>query len=51
MLLGLSLGFSTIGLLLTGALAVLWFFKARHEERLLQERFPQYAEYRRTTWF
>jgi protein-S-isoprenylcysteine O-methyltransferase Ste14 len=48
---GFSLAFSAWGLLLTGLLAVLWFFKSRHEEALLLERFPEYAEYRRETWF
>ncbi|HEY8192808.1 MAG TPA: isoprenylcysteine carboxylmethyltransferase family protein [Gaiellaceae bacterium] len=48
---GLSLVFSAWGLVLTGVLAVFWIAKARHEERLLLERFPDYAEYRRTTWF
>jgi len=48
---GLSLVFSAWGLALTGALAVFWISKARHEERLLLERFPEYAEYRRRTWF
>ncbi|HEU6445564.1 MAG TPA: isoprenylcysteine carboxylmethyltransferase family protein [Gaiellaceae bacterium] len=50
-LLGFSLAFSAVGLLLTAGLAVLWVFKARHEERLLEERFPGYAEYRRATRF
>ncbi len=48
---GLSLAFSGWGLLLTGVLAIFWIAKARHEERLLLERFPEYAEYRRRTWF
>jgi protein-S-isoprenylcysteine O-methyltransferase Ste14 len=48
---GFSLVFSAWGLPLTGLLAVLWFAKARHEEVLLQERFPDYAEYHRETWF
>jgi protein-S-isoprenylcysteine O-methyltransferase Ste14 len=48
---GLSLVFSVWGLALTGVLAVFWFFKARVEERYLLERFPEYADYRRRTWF
>jgi protein-S-isoprenylcysteine O-methyltransferase Ste14 len=30
---------------------VFWIAKARLEERLLTERFPEYAAYRRRTWF
>jgi protein-S-isoprenylcysteine O-methyltransferase Ste14 len=48
---GLSLAFSAWGLLLTAALGAFWVAKARLEERLLLERFPEYAEYRRRTWF
>jgi protein-S-isoprenylcysteine O-methyltransferase Ste14 len=48
---GLSLVFSVYGLALTAVLAVFWIAKARLEERLLSERFPQYAEYRRRTLF
>ena len=48
---GLGLVFSVYALALTAALAVLWVFKARHEERLLAERFPEYADYRRRTVF
>jgi protein-S-isoprenylcysteine O-methyltransferase Ste14 len=48
---GLSLVFSVYGLALTAVLAVFWFFKARLEERLLVERFPEYADYRNRTWF
>ena len=48
---GLSLVFSAWGLLVTAALAVFWVAKARHEERLLLERFAEYAEYRRRTPF
>ena len=48
---GLSLVFSVYGLALTPILAVFWIAKARLEERLLSERFPQYADYRRRTWF
>jgi protein-S-isoprenylcysteine O-methyltransferase Ste14 len=48
---GLSLAFSAWGLLLTGVLALFWVAKARLEERHLLERFPEYAEYRRRTWF
>ncbi len=36
-------------LILFGALAVLFYFKARYEERLLQERHPDYDEYRKGT--
>ena len=50
-LLGISLAFSAIGVALTGLLALLWFFKARREERLLAQRFPDYGEYRRGTLF
>ena len=48
---GLSLAFSAWALLGTGALALFWLAKARHEERLLLERFPEYADYRRRTPF
>lgn len=48
---GLSLAFSAYGLALTVVLAAFWFAKARLEERLLAERFPEYAEYRRRTLF
>jgi protein-S-isoprenylcysteine O-methyltransferase Ste14 len=48
---GLSLAFSAWGLLLTAVLAVFWVAKARLEERYLLERFAEYAQYRRTTWF
>jgi protein-S-isoprenylcysteine O-methyltransferase Ste14 len=48
---GLSLVFSVYGVALTAVLAVFWLFKARLEERLLAERFPEYAEYRSRTWF
>lgn len=48
---GFSLVFSAWGLLLTGLLAGLWIAKARHEEALLRARFPEYADYRRETWF
>jgi len=51
MLFGLSLAFSTIGLFLTAVLAGFWVAKARHEEKLLVERFPEYADYRRRTLF
>jgi len=46
---GLSLVFSAWSLVLTGLLAIFWIAKARHEERLLLERFPEYAQYRRGT--
>jgi protein-S-isoprenylcysteine O-methyltransferase Ste14 len=48
---GLSLAFSAYGLVLTGVLAVFWIAKARLEERHLMGLFPEYAEYRRRTWF
>jgi protein-S-isoprenylcysteine O-methyltransferase Ste14 len=48
---GLSLAFSAWGLALTALLALFWVAKARLEERHLLERFPEYAEYRRRTWF
>lgn len=48
---GLSLVFSVYGLVLTGILAVFWIAKARLEERHLEARFPEYAEYRRRTLF
>jgi protein-S-isoprenylcysteine O-methyltransferase Ste14 len=48
---GLSLVFSAWGLALTGLLAAFWIAKARHEERLLLERFPDYEGYRGKTWF
>lgn len=46
---GLSLVFSVYALALTALVAILWFFKARVEERHLEARFPEYAEYRRGT--
>jgi protein-S-isoprenylcysteine O-methyltransferase Ste14 len=48
---GLSLALSAYALALTAVLAVFWIAKARLEERLLTERFPEYAAYRRRTWF
>jgi protein-S-isoprenylcysteine O-methyltransferase Ste14 len=48
---GLSLVFSAYGLALTAVLALFWIAKARLEERHLLQRFPEYAEYRRRTWF
>jgi protein-S-isoprenylcysteine O-methyltransferase Ste14 len=48
---GLGLVFSVYALALTAVLALFWVFKARHEERLLTERFPEYADYRRRTVF
>ncbi len=48
---GLSLVFSAWGLALTCVLALFWVGKARLEERYLLERFPEYREYRRRTWF
>jgi protein-S-isoprenylcysteine O-methyltransferase Ste14 len=48
---GMSVALSTVGLALSAALAVLWFFKARREEQHLLGRFPEYADYRRRTLF
>jgi protein-S-isoprenylcysteine O-methyltransferase Ste14 len=48
---GLSLALSAYGLALTAVLAAFWLAKARLEERLLAERFSEYAEYRRRTLF
>ena len=48
---GLSLVFSIYGLVPTAVLAVFWLAKARLEERHLVARFPEYADYRRRTWF
>jgi len=48
---GLSLVFSTYGLILTALLAGFWVAKARLEERHLSARFPAYADYRRRTVF
>jgi protein-S-isoprenylcysteine O-methyltransferase Ste14 len=48
---GLSLVFSSYGLILTALLALFWIAKARLEERHLSERFPAYADYRRRTLF
>jgi protein-S-isoprenylcysteine O-methyltransferase Ste14 len=48
---GLSLAFSAYGLAFTAVLAAFWLAKARLEERLLAERFSEYAEYRRRTLF
>lgn len=44
---GVSLALSWWALVGTAALAVVWGLKARVEERLLEERYPGYAEYRR----
>ena len=46
---GVALGTSMIALVLTAGLASLWAGKLQLEERLLEERFPDYAEYRRDT--
>ena len=48
---GLSLVFSLFGLALSGVLALFWVAKARYEERVLRERFPEYSEYQSRTWF
>jgi protein-S-isoprenylcysteine O-methyltransferase Ste14 len=50
----IALGWSTVfatpvGLMLTVALAVFADLKARREELWLEERFPEYADYRRRT--
>ena len=44
---GVSLAFSITSLALTAALAALWRAKSAAEERILVERFPEYARYRR----
>ena len=46
---GWSLRRSPAGLVPTAPLAAVWAAKARHEEDLLAERFPGYADYRRRT--
>jgi protein-S-isoprenylcysteine O-methyltransferase Ste14 len=46
---GWGLWASPLAFALAAALAVLWGFKARVEERLLAERFPGYDDYRRRT--
>ena len=46
-LVGWSLFAGPLALALTAALAVLWTFKARVEERLLEHAYPGYAAYRR----
>lgn len=46
---GLSLAFSAAALVPLAALAVFWWLKAAEEERRLESRFPDYAEYRRRT--
>ena len=42
---GISLAVGLSGLAGTAALAVLWWYKARLEERLLAERYPGYGAY------
>jgi protein-S-isoprenylcysteine O-methyltransferase Ste14 len=42
---GISLAVGLWGLAGTAALAVLWWYKARLEERLLAERYPGYGVY------
>jgi protein-S-isoprenylcysteine O-methyltransferase Ste14 len=44
---GIALASSVWSLLATAVLALVWVLKSREEERLLEERFPAYAEYRR----
>ena len=46
---GISVALSPWAFLATGALAVVWALKAAVEERFLLDRYPAYAEYRRTT--
>lgn len=48
---GVSVAVSAWGLIGTSALGLFWIAKARHEERLLLERYPEYADYRRRTLF
>ena len=48
-LVGISLAYSITSLALTLVLAVLWRAKSAAEERMLLERFPDYAPYRRRT--
>jgi protein-S-isoprenylcysteine O-methyltransferase Ste14 len=43
---GVSLAVGLWGLAGTAALAPLWWFKARYEEGMLLERYPEYAAYR-----
>ena len=43
---GVSLAIGMAGLIGTAALMVLWWRKSSYEERLLEERFPDYASYR-----
>lgn len=50
-LLGYSLYASVPALVATVALAVVWAFKARVEERLLRDRYPAYAAYARRVRF
>jgi protein-S-isoprenylcysteine O-methyltransferase Ste14 len=44
---GAALAASIPATIAAALLAVLWWFKAGVEERLLRERFPDYGEYRR----
>ena len=46
---GISVALSPWAFLATGALAVVWALKAAVEERFLLDRYPAYAEYRRTS--
>jgi protein-S-isoprenylcysteine O-methyltransferase Ste14 len=43
---GVSLAVGVWGLAGTAALAPLWWFKARYEEGMLLDRYPEYAAYR-----
>ena len=43
---GVSLAVGMWGLAGTAALAPLWWFKARYEEGMLLDRYPEYAAYR-----
>jgi protein-S-isoprenylcysteine O-methyltransferase Ste14 len=46
---GLSLAFSAAALVPLAVLAAFWWLKASEEERRLESRFPDYAEYRQRT--
>ncbi|MGZ4353807.1 MAG: methyltransferase family protein [Gaiellaceae bacterium] len=46
---GVSISRSVPGLVLTAALAVLWWRKSLEEERRLTRAYPGYADYRRRT--
>ncbi len=46
---GLTLAFSAAALVPLAALAALWWLKSGEEERRLETRFPEYADYRLRT--